>query len=110
MTSSLDDRKNAFENKFAHDQQLQFRAEAKACKAMGLWAAGQMGLDTASASAYANDLVVSNLDEPGLDDVVDKVEADFKAKGVMQIRGDIKAQLDQFYAQAKDALMNSVQG
>jgi hypothetical protein len=78
--TTFDDRTTAFENKFAHDQQLQFRAEAKACKMMGTWAAGEMGLSGDEVIHYANDLVVANLDEPGLDDVVDRVAADSKPR------------------------------
>lgn len=103
--STFDDRKTAFENKFAHDQQLQFRAEAKACKAFGLWLAAEMGLSGDDATRYANDLVVANLDEPGLDDVLDRAEADLEARQKLIIRDDLRHKLDAFYADAKRQVM-----
>jgi hypothetical protein len=79
---SFDEREKAFENKFAHDQQLKFRIEARASKLIGLWAAEQMGMNAEDAKNYANDVVVSNLDEPGFNDVRRKIVADFAAHGM----------------------------
>lgn len=104
MSTTFDDRKNAFEAKFAHDEQALFRAEARACKMFGLWAAEQMGISGDAAGTYAQDVVISNLDTPGLDDVVDKVDDDMKNKGLSVDRADLAGKLDQFFAQAKDQM------
>ncbi len=82
MTTTFNDRKDAFENKFAHDEKIDFAIEAKLSKLFGLWAAEQLGLSGANAVTYANDVVVANLEEPGLDDVLRKVRADFDEKGI----------------------------
>lgn len=108
MTTTFNDRKNAFENKFAHDQQLQFRVEAKACKAFGLWVAGEMGLNDTDALNYANNMVVANLDEPGLDDVIDLAHTDLSAKGKTISHAALKEKLDGFFAAAKNAVMNDI--
>lgn len=108
MTSSFEDREAAFENKFLHDQQLQFRVEAKACKAFGLWIAAQIGLNEQEAHDYANDMVVANLDKPGLDDVIDLSEADLTARGQGIARERLKSVLDQFVQEAKRAVMQDV--
>jgi hypothetical protein len=103
--TTFETRETAFENKFAHDQQLQFRAEARACKMFGAWLAAEMGLTGDDIAHYANDLVVANLDEPGLDDVLDKAEDDLKIKGKFIIRDDLRHKLDGFYADAKRQIM-----
>jgi len=79
--TDLDDRKNAFESKYANDQETLFRIEARAVKLLGLWAAQEMGLSGDDAANYAGDLVAHNLKEPGLGDVTSKVSADLTAKG-----------------------------
>ena len=106
MTSSLDDRKNAFEAKFGHDQQLQFPVEARACKLFGLSLASKMGLAGNDASAYASSLVTANLDQPGLDDVIEKALTDLKAKG-MNIDGTtLRHELESCLITAKEQVMN----
>ena len=73
---NCDDRKNAAEAKFKHDQEFQFKVNARRNKLLGLWAAGLMGLDGADAEAYAKQVVVSDFDEPGDNDVLRKVSGE----------------------------------
>lgn len=80
--SGFEDREKAFENKYAHEERLGFDVEARGCKLFGLWAAEQMGLEGANALTYALEVVAANLDEPGFDDVMRKVRADFNDKKV----------------------------
>lgn len=103
--TNLDDRKNAFENKFAHDSELLFRAEAKACKAVGLWLAGEMGLTGAEAEAYAKTVVGANLEEPGFDDVKTFVMKDISARGLNISEHVVSAKLAHALEEAKKALM-----
>ena len=63
--SGLKDRENAFENKFAHDEELRFRTEARRNKLLGLWAAGLMGKSGDDAAAYAKEVVASDFEEAG---------------------------------------------
>jgi hypothetical protein len=79
---SIEDRQKAFEQKFAHDQQLRFKIEARMSKLVGLWAAGQLGYSGTESDAYAKVVVSVNLDEPGFDDVRRKLKADFAEKGL----------------------------
>ncbi len=74
---SMDDRQKAFENKYALDQQMMFKVEARASKLVGIWAAGKMGMNADETAAYGREVVASNLDEPGFDDVKRKVMGDF---------------------------------
>lgn len=74
--SSFDDRKNAFENKFAHDQDTKFKIEARRNKLLGHWAAELMGKD---GDAYAKEVIASDFEEAGDEDVFRKVRADLDA-------------------------------
>ena len=98
---TFDDRERAFESKFAHDADMQFRAEARRNKLLGLWAADLMGVTGDDAAAYAREVVAADFEEPGIEDVVRKVAADLGDKATPdQIRvkmadlmGTAKAQL-----------------
>ncbi len=78
--TTFDDRERAFESKFAHDADMQFRAEARRNKLVGLWAAELMGLSGDAATAYAMTVVEADFEEAGIEDVVRKVAADLGAK------------------------------
>lgn len=106
---SLDERKSAFENKFAHDQELQFRVEARACKLFGLWVAGELGITGEEANLYAKTVVAANLDEAGFDDVKRAVRKDIDAKGLTISEETLDARLDNAVAEAKAQLMQEMQ-
>src|SRR6476646_8078725 len=95
--TTFDKREEGCEKKFAHDQELLFKANARRNKLLGLWAAEKMGLSGSAADAYAKEVVVADFEEAGDDDVLRKVSKDFKAKGV--------AESDQQIRQTMDALM-----
>jgi hypothetical protein len=78
----FDDRKKGQENKYAHDQELRFKATARRNKLLGLWIAEQMGKSGAEADAYAAEVVASDFEKPGDDDVVEKVLKDCQAAGL----------------------------
>lgn len=80
--STFDNREDAFEAKYAHDQNLRFKALARRNRALGLWAAEKLGLTGAEAEAYAGSVVAADLEEAGEEDVYRKLKADFDAKGV----------------------------
>ncbi len=82
MNSSFDDREKGFEAKYRHDEEIQFKITARRNKLLGLWAADRMQITGADAEAYAREVVVSDFEEPGHDDVVRKVLADLDAKNV----------------------------
>ncbi|MEO1732466.1 MAG: DUF1476 domain-containing protein [Pseudomonadota bacterium] len=78
--TTFDDRENAFEAKFAHDEEMQFKATARANKLLGLWAAELMGLSGDEAEDYAKTVVIADFEEAGHEDVVRKVAADLGDK------------------------------
>jgi len=80
--TGFDDRQNSFENKFKHDKELEFKATARRNKLLGLWAANLLGIHGADAEAYAKTVVKADFEKPGDQDVVDKLAADFKERGV----------------------------
>lgn len=98
--SSFDKREEGFEKKFAHDEELRFKATARRNKLLGLWAAEKLGLSGADAEAYAKEVVVSDLEEPGDDDVFAKIRKDFDAKGVQQSDHQIRRTMDELLARA----------
>ncbi len=91
--TTFDDREKAAEGKFAHDEQAHFKALARRDKLVGLWAAEQMGLKGGAAEAYAKSIILADLEEPGDEDVVRKLVADFAAKKVAVTEHDIRNQL-----------------
>ena len=74
--TTFDDRENAYENKFAHDQELNFKAEARCNKLLGLWAAEKLGKSGDEADAYAREVIKADFEEAGHEDVVRKVAGD----------------------------------
>jgi hypothetical protein len=103
--SSFEDRENAFENKFAHDAEMQFKADARRNKLLGLWAAGLMGKSGDAAAAYATEVVKSDFEEAGDEDVFRKVAGDLGSKAS---EDDIRAKMKELMAEAKAQLMNEV--
>ncbi len=98
--TTFDDRKDSFEKKFAHDETLRFRAEARRNKLLGHWAAGLMGLEGAKADDYAKEVVKSDFQEAGDHDVFRKVKGDLAAAGVDQSDHQIRRHMDEFMATA----------
>lgn len=103
--STFDDRENAFENKFAHDAEMQFRAEARRNKLVGLWAAGLMGKSGDDAAAYAIEVVNADFEEAGIEDVVRKVAADLGDKSSPDA---IRAKMAEMLGVAKAQLMTEI--
>ena len=80
--TTFDDRERAFETKFAHDEELRFRVIARRNRLLGQWAAKLMGLSEAEADAYAKDVIRSDFEEAGDEDVIRKVIGDLTSAGV----------------------------
>ncbi|KEO60545.1 DUF1476 domain-containing protein [Thioclava indica] len=78
--TTFDDRENAYENKFAHDAELQFKADARCNKMLGEWAAGLLGKSGPEAAAYIGEVVTSDFEEAGHEDVYRKLSADLDGK------------------------------
>jgi hypothetical protein len=98
---TFDDREKGFENKFAHDQQLEFKAAVRRNKLLGLWAAQLMGLTGDAADSYAKEVVKADFEEVGDEDVFRKIRKDFDAKGVTQSDHQIRRRMDELLAEAR---------
>jgi hypothetical protein len=98
--SKFDEREKAFEAKYKLDQELAFKANARRCKLIGLWAAGKMGLSGDDAEAYAKDVVAADFEKPGQDDVVEKLLKDLTAKGIDISDHMIRIEMERFYQEA----------
>jgi len=103
--STFDDRESAFENKYAHDAEMQFKAGARRNKLLGLWAADLMGKSGDDAMAYANDVVKSDLEEPGDEDVYRKVSGDLGDKSDEET---IRTKMIELMAVAKAEVLDEV--
>ena len=102
--TTFDDREQAFENKFAHDQELEFKAAARRNRMLGLWAASLMGLEGSHSEQYANAVVKSDLEQPGDEDVLRKVWKDLSASGAKVTEGAVRAKMEELLAIARDQI------
>ena len=105
--SSMDDREQAFERKYAHEEKVGFDVEARCSKLYGLWAAEQLGISGTNAETYAAEVVAANLEEPGFNDVLRKVQGDFDEKGVEVSEHIMNAELDKALSEAKRQILGS---
>ena len=101
--TTFDDREHAFEAKFAHDAEMVFRAEARRNKLVGLWAAELLGKTGSDADAYAIEVVKSDFEEAGHEDVVRKVAYDLEGKATAD---EIRAKMAELLVVAKGQLIN----
>jgi hypothetical protein len=98
--STFDKRQEGFEKKFAHDEELRFKAGARRNKLLGLWAAEKLGKTGGEAEAYAKTVVAADFEEAGDDDVFRKVRKDFDAAGLDQSDHQIRRTMDELMATA----------
>jgi len=103
--AQFDDRGDAFENKYAHDAEMQFKAEARRNKLLGLWAADLMGKTGDDAAAYAREVVKADFEEAGDEDVYRKVAGDLGDKAE---EATIRAKMVELMAEAKSQIMTEV--
>ena len=96
--TTFDKREEGFEKKFAHDEELRFKAMARRNKLLGLWAAGVLGKSGADADAYAKEVVLSDFEESGDNDVLRKVVADLNGKGADEAQ--VRAKMSELLAEA----------
>jgi hypothetical protein len=99
--SDFDDRRRGQETKFQLDQELEFKAQARRAKLVGLWAGGLMGLSGEEADAYAKTVVMADLEEAGAEDLFRKVRGDLDAQGVQLSDHQIRAKMDEALAEAR---------
>ncbi|MER9290868.1 DUF1476 domain-containing protein [Mesorhizobium sp. M0618] len=105
--SSMRDRQEGFEKKFAMDEETKFRAMARRNKLLGLWAAEQLGKSGADADGYAKEVVHADFEEAGDNDVFRKVRADFDAAGVAQSDAQIRAAMEDLLVKAVEQIRST---
>ncbi len=108
--TGFDDRQKSFERKFALDEELRFKANARRNKLLGLWAAEKMGLSGDDAQTYAREVVKADLEEPGEEDVFRKIRSDFDAKGVEQSDHQIRRAMSGLLAEAIGQIESEAKG
>jgi hypothetical protein len=103
--TTFDKREQGFEAKFAHDEELMFKAAARSNKLLGMWAASQLGLSGDDAAAYATALVTDNLGNQTIVQTLNKVSDDLAAKGISreQVAQKVQECLHQALAQLEAA-------
>ena len=103
--SSFDERADAFENKYAHDAEMLFKAEARRNKLLGMWAAGLMGKSDEDAAAYAREVIQADFEEAGDEDVYRKVSGDL---GDLADETTIRSKMVSLMVEAKAQVMSEV--
>ena len=105
--SSMKDREEGFERQFAHDEEVKFKATARRNRLLGLWVAEKLGKTGADADAYAREVVKSDVEEAGEEDVFRKVAADLAAAGVEASEHQIRRRMQELMSVAIEQIRNS---
>lgn len=100
MADAFNDREKGYEAKFQRDEALRFKAESRRNKLLGYWLADKFGMTAAEKEAYAKEVVMADLDQPGIDDVVRKVMKDVQAKGAKITEAEVRRQIESLYVEA----------
>jgi len=103
--ANFDEREKGFEAKFKIDQESKFKITARRNRLLGQWAAGKLGLTGPAADQYAKDVVASDFDKPGDDDVIEKVVGDLKAKNLAVDAAAVRRELERLTATARDQVL-----
>ena len=100
--SGFKKRKQDAENRFKHDQEIEFKAGVRRNKLLGLWAAEQLGISGDAAEDYAKEVIESDFDRPGDEDVLEKVLKDFTDKGVDMTSSKLRKEMDSLMNVARE--------
>ncbi len=104
--TTFNDREKAFEDKYKHDQELQFKVEVRRNKLLGLWVAEMLGLSGADAEAYAKEVVAADFEEPGDADLIRKIQGDTQPKNIDLSEHRLRKKMDELVAVAKEQIMS----
>ncbi len=108
--TTFEDREQSFERKFAHDEELRFKAMVRRDKLIGLWAAAEMGLEGEAAEAYAKEVIAADFEKVGDDDVIEKLRRDFTARGIEMSEHRLRRQLSHFMDKARLQIREEISG
>ncbi|MBI1215166.1 MAG: DUF1476 family protein [Alphaproteobacteria bacterium] len=107
MTDSFDKRGKSFEEKFSHDEAVDFKMQAKAVRLFGLWAAAKLGLEGEAVEPYVLEVMDADFERAGVGDVIEKVKKDFDAKGIEVSQHHLENEYGQHL---KEAIKQMAQG
>ncbi len=102
--TTFDERGKGFEAKYKRDQELQFKVMARRNKLLGLWAAEKMGVAGPDAETYSKEVVISDFERPGDDDVLEKVHGDLVAKGLDLSAPDVRKEMERLFDIARQQI------
>ncbi len=108
--TTFDDREQSFERKFAHDEELRFKATVRRDKLIGLWAAAEMGLEGPAAETYAKEVIKADFEKVGDDDVIEKLRRDLAARGIEISEHRLRRQLSHFMDEARAQIREEAGG
>jgi hypothetical protein len=106
--ATFDDREKGFEHKYKHDKELDFKINARRNRLLGLWAAKELGIPDAEIDAYAKTVVMADFEKPGDEDVVEKVVADFKQKGIEMSEHRVRKHMTELLDIARKQVMTEL--
>ena len=106
MANAFSDREKGFEAKYELDEENRFKVDARRNKLLGEWLAFQFGFTSDAVAEYAKEVVISDLDEPGQEDVVHKVLADIEKKGSDISEADVRAKMSEFECVAVEQIQS----
>ncbi len=104
--TTFDKRKESQENKFAHDSELNFKITARRNRLFGEWVAAELKKKPEEVEAYAKEVVESDFEKPGDEDVIEKVQADFKAAGIDVDVRDLREKFEEISLVARKQIVS----
>lgn len=104
--SGFDDRKKGQESKFAHDQEMEFKITVRRNKLLGAWAADLMGKTGEAAEVYTKEVIISDMEEKGDEDVFRKIRGDFDAQNVEMSDHRIRRQMEELMSVAREQILS----
>ena len=100
--NKFDDRKKSFEQKFAKDQELQFKVAARSNKYLGDWAGTKFGTNENDKKDYIQEIIKADMEEAGNEDVFRKIKKDFETASVSIEDSEIRDQMEKALLRAKE--------
>jgi len=104
MSDKFKDREKGEELRFEMEQDLVFKAESRRNRLLGAWLAEKFGMISSEAAAYVKEVIASDLEEPGINDIVRKVMKDIEDRGVAITENEVRAQMDRLFAVAAEQI------
>ena len=102
MNNKFNDREKGFEQKFKMDEELQFKIAARSNKYLGEWASSMLGKNEEEKKNYIQEIIKSDLEEAGQEDVFRKIKKDFQAASISVEEKEIRNQMEKALSRAKE--------